>query len=257
MDKRIFLNSINCEDKNLISSIFNKMQLAEKTNKIAFTSDFIPPDIWNQVLAKCENYKIKAFTSGIFKDADRRILAFSALDEPSEYPINLLEIRNKSKFRTPLHKDYLGAIMSLGINREKLGDLIIQDEICYATVCSEISNYIITNLESIANCPCEAREYDYLNHNLPERKFEEKIVISTSCRLDGLVAAICNVSRNNSVGLISQGKVLLNYFQCSKKDETLKNNDTLTIRGYGKFKIREIIGTTQKDRLKIAILKYI
>ncbi|MBK5241280.1 YlmH/Sll1252 family protein [Clostridium sp.] len=257
MDKRKFLNSINCDDKNLISSIFNKMQLAEKTNKIVFTSDFISPAIWNEILAKCEDYKVKAFTNGIFKDADRRILAFAALDEPREYPINLLEIKNKSKFRSPAHKDYLGAIMSLGINREKLGDLIIEDGICYATVCSEISNYIITNLESIANCPCEVREYDYMHHNLPERKFEEKIVISTSCRLDGLVAAICNVSRNNSVGLISQGKILLNYFQCFKKDETLKNNDTLTIRGYGKFKIREIVGTTQKERLKIAILKYI
>ncbi|MGH4120059.1 RNA-binding protein [Clostridium sp.] len=257
MDKKEFLNSINCDDKNLISSIYNKMQLAEKTNKIVFTSDFISPAIWNEILVKCENYKVKAFTSGIFKDADRRILAFSCTDEPSEYPINLLEIRNKSKFSTLLHKDYLGAIMSLGINREKLGDLIVQDEICYATVCSEISNYITSNLESIANCPCEACEYDYMNNNLPQRKFQEKIVISTSCRLDGLVAAICNVSRNNSVGLISEGKVLLNYFQCFKKDETLKNNDTLTIRGYGKFKIREIIGTTQKDRLKIAILKYI
>lgn len=257
MDKKNFINSINCDDKNLISSIYNKMQLAEKTNKIVFTSDFISPVIWNQILAKCVDYKIKAFTSGIFKDADRRIIAFSALDVPSEYPINLLEIRNKSKFSKLLHKDYLGAIMSLGINREKLGDIIIQDEICYATVCNEISNYIITNLESIANCPCEVCEYDYMDHNLPERKFEGKIIISTSCRLDGLVASICNVSRNNSVGLIAQGKILLNYFQCSKKDEIVKSNDTLTIRGYGKFKIQEIIGTTQKDRLKIAILKYV
>lgn len=257
MDKKNFLNSINCDDKNLISGIFNKIQLAEKTNKIVFTSDFISPAIWNEILAKCENYKVKAFTSGIFKDADRRMLAFSVIEEPKEYPINLLQIKNKSKFSKLEHKDYLGSIMSLGINREKLGDLIIQDGICYATVCSDISNYITSNLESIANCPCEAKEYDYRRYKLPERKFEEKIVISTSLRLDGLIAAICNVSRNNSVGLISQGKILLNYFQCFKKDETLKNNDTLTIRGYGKFKIREIIGTTQKDRLKVSILKYI
>lgn len=257
MDKQNFLNSINCDDKNLISGIFNKIQLAEKTNKTIFTSDFISPAIWNEILAKCENYKVKTFTSGIFNDADRRILAFSVLDEPEDYPIKLLQIKNKSKFSTLLHKDYLGSIMSLGINREKLGDLIIQDGICYATVCSDISNYITSNLESIANCPCEAQEYDYRSYKLPERKFEEKIVISTSLRLDGLIAAICNVSRNKSVGLISQGKILLNYFQCFKKDETLKNNDTLTIRGYGKFKIREIIGTTQKDRLKVSILKYI
>lgn len=257
MDKNNFLNSINCDDKNLISSIFNKMQIVEKTNKTMFTNDFISPDIWNQILTKCENYKIKVFTNGIFKDADRKMIAFSIDDEPNDYPINLLKIINKSKFSKLEHRDYLGAIMSLGIKREKLGDIIIQDGICYATVCSDISDYIINNLSSIANCPCEVQDHDYFLHNLPERKFEEKIVISTSLRLDGMVAAICQVSRSNSVGLISSGKILLNYFQCLKKDEIIKNNDTLTIRGYGKYKIHEIVGTTQKDRLKVAIFKYI
>ena len=49
MDKNYFLNSISCEDKNLISSIFNKMQIAEKTNKIIFTNDFLSPSLWNQI----------------------------------------------------------------------------------------------------------------------------------------------------------------------------------------------------------------
>ena len=147
--------------------------------------------------------------------------------------------------------------MSLGIKREKLGDLIIQDTICYAPVCSDISNYIINNLNTIGNCPCEVSEYDYTSQELPERKFKERMVISTSLRLDGMVSAICNVSRNNSVELISCGKILVNYFQCLKKDKVIKNSDTLTIRGYGKFKVAEIIGSTQKDRLKIAIKQYI
>ncbi len=55
MDKNYFLNSIDCEDKNLISNIFNKMQIAEKTNKIIFTNDFLPPDVWNQISVICEN----------------------------------------------------------------------------------------------------------------------------------------------------------------------------------------------------------
>ncbi|MBZ9608419.1 RNA-binding protein [Clostridium estertheticum] len=257
MDKKEFLNSIDCYDKNLISNIFNKMQIAEKTNKIIFTNDFITPAIWNQTSAICENYKTKAFTNGIFKEADRRMLSFSIGGEPEEYPINLLKIINKSKFNKLDHKDYLGAIMSLGINREKLGDLIIQDAICYAPVTSDISNYIINSLNNIGNCPCEVSEYDYKLQGLPERKFQEKIIISTSLRLDSMVSAICNISRNNSVALISSGKILVNYFQCLKKDKVIKSNDTLTIRGYGKLKIADIRGVTQKDRLKVAIKQYI
>ena len=55
MDKKFFLNSISCEDKNLISGIFNKMQIAEKINKIVFTNEFISPAIWNQISVTCEN----------------------------------------------------------------------------------------------------------------------------------------------------------------------------------------------------------
>lgn len=201
--------------------------------------------------------KIKSFTNGIFKDADRRMVSFSSGCSPIIYPINLLKISNNSKFSTLEHKDYLGAIMSLGIKREKLGDLIIQDRICYAPVCSEISNYIINNLNIIGNCPCEVSEYDYTLQEIPERKFGEKIILSTSLRLDGMVSSICNVSRNNAVKLISSGKILVNYFQCLKKDKVIKNNDILTIRGCGKFKVAEVIGSTQKDRLKIAIKQYI
>ena len=64
--------------------------------------------------------------------------------------------------------------MSLGIKREKLGDLIISDKICYAPVCSDISSYIINNLNDIGNCPCKVSEYDYTLEELPERKFNEK-----------------------------------------------------------------------------------
>ena len=257
MDKNYFLNSINHEDVNLISNIFNKMQIAEKTNKIIFTNDFVSPIVWNQILVLCENYKIKSFTNGIFKDSDRRMLSFSSYEEPLLYPIKLLKISNNSKFSTPAHKDYLGAIMSLGIKREKLGDLVIKDESCYAPVCSDISSYIINNLHDIGHCPCVVSDYPYTIQELPQRQFLEKVIISTSLRLDGMVSAICNVSRNNSVGLISTGKILVNYFQCLKKDKIIKCDDTLTIRGYGKFKVVEIRGSTQKDRLKIAIVQYI
>ena len=119
MDKKHFLNSINCEDKNLISNIFNKIQIAEKTKQIIFTNDFLPPAIWHQIMDISEEYEIKSFTNGIFKDSDRRMLSFSTGDSPTEYPIDLLEIKNKSKFSKVDHKDYLGAIMSLGIKREK------------------------------------------------------------------------------------------------------------------------------------------
>jgi len=257
MDKNYFLNSINSEDKNSISNIFNKIQIAEKTNKVIFTNEFIPPAIWNQILAICENYEIKALTNGVFNDADRRMLSFSSYDEPTIYPITLLKIVNKSKFSKIDHKDYLGAIMSLGIKREKLGDLIIKDNACFAPVCSDISDYIINNLNKIKNCPCEVNEYDYLLYDLPQRKFHEKIIITTSFRLDGLVSAVCNISRNSSVELISSGKILVNYLQCLKKDKVVENKDTLTIRGYGKYKVVEILGTTQKGRLKVVINQYI
>jgi len=258
MDKRTFLNSINFDDKNLLSNLYDKINLAKKTNKIVYSNEFLPPCVWKAIINMENNFDIEIDTFGFFEDCERKIMAFSRTAiETANYPVDLLKITNKSKFKTLQHKDYLGAIMSLGIKREKFGDMILSEDSIYTAVCIDISDYLNDNLTYIGKCPCEVEVIKDFNDISLEQNSKSMLIKITSLRLDCVVSSICSLSRAKAVELLDSGKVFLNYSESREKDKNVEALDTLTIRGFGKYKILEILGTTQKGKLKLSIKKYI
>lgn len=171
------------------------------------------------------------------------------------FPILILEIKNKSNFSKLKHKDYLGAIMSLGIERNKLGDLVLIENSCYIPVVEDISSYIISNLSQIGKSPVEIKIIEDLD-KLPSMQFEEIIINVQSLRVDAIVSKLINGSRNKAVDLIDSGKVLLNYVKSKDKSQEIKFNDRLTIRGTGKFIIMNLVGDTKNGKHKILVKKY-
>ncbi|WP_366914649.1 YlmH/Sll1252 family protein [Clostridium sp.] len=171
------------------------------------------------------------------------------------FPIIILKIENKSSFSTLKHKDYLGAIMSLGIERNKLGDLILIENSCYLPVTEDISNYIILNLNKIGRSPVEIKVIEDL-HKVPSLQFEEIIINVKSLRIDSVVAKLINASRSIGVQFIDNGKVLLNYVKSKDKSQEIKFDDRITIRGTGKFIIGNLIGDTKSGKHKILVKKY-
>lgn len=258
MDKKTFLNCISFDDKNMLSNLYDKIILAEKTIKTVYSNEFLPPAVWKAIVTMKDNFEIEMDTYGVFEDCERKIIAFykSNLNK-DDYPISLVKITNKSKFHKLEHKDYLGAIMSLGIKREKFGDMILFGNSIYVALCDDISEYLIQNLVYIGKCPCDVEIIKDFKE-LPLVQNSKSILIKiTSLRLDCVVGSICNLSRAKAVELLDSGKVLLNYTELREKDRNIQIDDTLTIRGHGKYRIHEIIGTTLKGKLKLSIKKYI
>ncbi|MFL0246730.1 RNA-binding protein [Candidatus Clostridium stratigraminis] len=258
MDKKIFINSINFEDKNLLSNLYNKINLAEKINKIIYSNEFLPPSVWKAILNMKSSFHVEMDTCGIFEDSERKLMAFSkAAIETADYPVELIKIINKSKFRTLEHKDYLGALMALGIKREKFGDMILSENCIFTAACADISEYINQNLSYVGKCPCEIEIIKDINDISLTHNSKDVLIKITSLRLDCVVSSICGISRAKAALIIDSGKVLLNYAELREKDKNVEAQDILTIRGYGKYKILEIQGTTQKGKLKLSIKKYI
>lgn len=258
MDKKAFLDMFKDHDKNYISSIYEDINLCKNIEMPVYTKDFITPDIYINI-KKCEN-KLGVFVSayGVYKYSERKMLCFKAYKEqPSNYDIDVIKITNKSKFTYLRHKDYLGAIMSLGVKRSLFGDLIVKEDTCYVPIAKNVSLYVQDNLTTIGKCPCLINLVDLSNEAIPEVNFEEKNIIATSMRLDNIVPSICNISRAKGTDLITSGAVLLNYLICDRKDKLVEIDDTITIRGFGKYKLQEIIGETEKGRSKLIIGKYI
>jgi RNA-binding protein YlmH len=256
MDKKSFLSHFDYADTLSLTNIYEKITLTEKTGRINYTKDFYPPVIWNKLIEMDSKFDLKIFSFGFFKEAERRIIAFSD-SKPIEYPIELIKITSHSHFDVQKHGDFLGAIMALGIKREKLGDFVLDKVSCYVPIEKSFSKYIQDNLVSIGKSPCTVERVDENTEVMPASNFLDMVILSTSLRLDCIVSAICDISRNEAVNLINRGKVLVNYSEITDKSSNVENDSILTIRGYGKYKIIESNGFTAKGRLKITIKKYI
>ncbi|OFI07559.1 hypothetical protein CLOACE_01630 [Clostridium acetireducens DSM 10703] len=259
MNKSEFLCKFDYEDKILLSSIYDKIVLSEKTGNTIYTSEFYPPNVWN-ILCKITSqhfYNVKIESCGVFKEAERRIICINPKDY-TNYPIKLINIINKSNFSTLNHKDYLGALTSTGIKREKFGDLIVIGNCCYAAICEEIVDFIKSNLTRIGKSPCGIKEINIDNEKeIPTYNFENIVINAASNRLDCVVSSLTNLSRAKSNQLIKTGNVLVNYMKSLDKSEMVKENSVITIRGFGKFKIVEEIGWTKREKIKICVKKFI
>lgn len=253
MDKKQFFSLFNEIDEFDISKLYERFQLARRAGIAIFTNEFYTPDVWS-TLENLSLNDILIESYGIFPDSDRRIIGFNRrYDE--EFPVKLIKIKCNTKFTKLAHKDYLGSIMALGIKREKLGEIILGDECAYVAVHEDMIEFLLTSLNKIKNLTCQCTIVDK-KESLPEVQYEESVVISTSTRLDCIVAAIGNLSRSKASELISQGKVLVNYICTTDKSHEVKENIKITIKGLGKFKICEISGVTKSGRLKMTIYKY-
>ena len=256
IDKSAFLNLIEYDDKNRLSNIYDKIIFAQKSNNIIYTEDFYPSNVWKGLEQMAGSVSINICSYGVFKDSERRVIAF-APEEIWYYPINLLRITNMSSFSSPTHRDYLGALMSLGLKREKFGDLIIKENLCYLAVKEELSEYIISNLKGIGHSPCKVEIVNIYDEAIPEFDFEDLSLVISSNRLDCIVSALTNLSRTKSMEIIQSGKVLVDYRTIKDKDRAIVDETIITIRGYGKFKYAGQSGVTGSGRMRVAFKKFV
>lgn len=236
------------------SCIFDKMELSCKLGKVVFSSEFYTPSVWKIIENLHVQGKLKTDFSayGIFDDAERRIIKWGIGEE--DYPIRLVKVEAKSKFETLEHRHYLGSILALGIKREKIGDVILQEDGCYFPTFMNIYEFIRLNLTKINRTTCKVKLVD--EGIFPEVKFEDLILNINSYRLDAIVASLGKVSRALAQEFLKKGLVQVNFTVCEDKDKKINFGDIITIRKKGKFKMVELIKRTQSDRLKVLFKKY-
>lgn len=198
-----------------------------------------------------ENY---AFYGG-YENSERKVLGLF-FDEPcnDDFPVSPIVFKFRICDKLS-HRDFLGALMSLGIERETVGDILIEDGRCVVFVKTELKDYITSQIFKIGNVGISFDEFK--PSNLPQgRVGEEQSFIVSSLRLDNIVAAITGLSREKTKALILSGFVGVNFVPTQNVSQTLKNNAVLTIRGRGKFVLNGILGETKKGRMRISVLHY-
>lgn len=266
MEKQeILKNYKNEEDRLLVSKMLDQILLCTKRNKIQNT-DFLDERqklILEKVLnrANIGNYMV----FGGFEEAQRNIVIFC----PEKWDKEIVEKNYNSIMQVIeiilpndlqgkyTHRDYLGGLMKLGLKREKIGDIIVWEQGAHIIVLKEIVAFLKQHLESLTRfqkAQISIKNIEQL-HECNIKKEEIEIMVS-SMRLDNIVSELSKTSRTKAEEIIRQERVFVNYEVVVKDSKVLKIGDKLTIRGKGKFEIKEQIGTTKKGRTILNIEKY-
>lgn len=254
IDKKVLLQRFGEDNLSSVQNLYDKYELAYNKDIPVFGNEFYPPNIWSYFENEVSTRDFKIVSFGYFEESERRMISFNnSYDIP--FPLKVIKIENKSKFNNLSHRDYLGAILALGIKRTKIGDLLVKENICYFTICEEVEDYISNGINNLFKFPVEVTVLDE-GSIPPSIQFKEEIILIQSLRLDSIVCKLTKISRGKAQSLIEEGKVLLNYSKTKDKSNEVKQDDRITIRGTGKFIIGGIIGNSKSGKFKISIFKY-
>lgn len=197
---------------------------------------------------------------GGYEHAERQMIAFlpDALMFRTDYPIECLKIEpaNRKFADTLSHRDVLGSLMSLGIERSKIGDILVKDNLIYVFCHKTIGSFLMEELTRIRHTtvtisPAASEAPDIQ----PDMELCEGIV--TSNRLDGVIASMCRISRSQACELIKKGCVFINGKEMISASYSCKPSEVISVRGTGRFRFEEISGETRKGRVKIRYYKYV
>lgn len=196
-------------------------------------------------------------TYGGYEGAERVVAGFGENVGTDDFPIVCVCIKPASqKFADKLsHRDFLGALMNLGIRRELLGDIIIYENCGYLFCLEKIGEYVTDSLTKVKHTTIKAEVTDSLPFLTSIQPTSQELIVS-SLRLDVLISAVYRLSRKEASLLFQQGKVFVNSAQTTNSSYTAKENDIFSVRGFGRFEYISTVRSTKKDRLVVELKIY-
>ena len=261
-DKHALLKSYSQPDERLLlAKVLDQADLSLRKHMVCST-DFLAPAMTveaEKLLRHYDGLEISSF--GGYDDAERKIISlFPDYVEKDNiiFPIEAVRIRHNTKFSTSLsHRDYLGSVLGLGVERLKIGDILVMEgeALCFAE-CS-IADYIVSNLERVGHTKRKAEKTELNSLNLPEKKMDIKNVTVSSLRADTVFGAVFGRSRSDAQEFIRSEKASVNWAVVRSPSDIIKEGDILSLKGGGRGKLIEIGGMTKKGRTVITIGRYI
>lgn len=251
----------NDEERRLVRRVEELCRIAAERRIPRYTGFLSDRE---QVLAQAACHRV-AFADyrlwGGYEGAERQVLCLEPSDAWQEEPVAYLRLRAVTTGeKLPTHRDYLGAILGLGLDRVCVGDLLSdpQDPTqFYAIVLAHKQEFIATELTSAGRCPVEVALCDALPAYLlqgSERSVQETTV--SSLRADAVLAAMLRTSRSHAAEYIAAGRVEINHLPLRAAHETAYAGDVFTVRGVGRYRLVEIGGKSRKDRVFISYFQY-
>ncbi|HOQ17616.1 MAG TPA: YlmH/Sll1252 family protein [Defluviitaleaceae bacterium] len=260
INKDLYLGKFyDLEEKITASNILDKVNICLRDHVNTFTNfiDMYKIGKYLEMLSSFRDINLRAF--GGYPDSERNIIGLSPCYkelEESDFPIAAIEINLRNPKAYPVsHRDYLGSVLSLGIDRKKIGDILVQENKAIVFAFEEVADYILNHLTRIRNIGASAQRISLNDIKVPTPEIKEVISTVSSLRADAVLSSGFNLSRSKVVELIKAEKALING-SIAEPSSTVQCGDYLTLRGYGKIKLSEVKGKTKKGRISVVIHCY-
>lgn len=219
-------------------------------------TDFLDPreqQVMEMLIGK-NNTDLQLKMEGGTEHAERKravIAPFYEQINANAFEITCLEGSYAAKFASLSHPDVMGAFLSLGLARKKLGDIYAGDGVIQIMTANDVSSYVFMHLNQIKNVGIDLKEIPLQDANDVASSWIETSHTVSSLRLDAIIKEVYRMSRQEAMSYITKGYVKLNYKVTDEAKTTLAEGDILSLRGKGRSKLIETNGWSKKGKWKI------
>ncbi len=245
-EMRIWDGYKKCE-KILIASILEKSVQFERTGKTQ-SSNFLNPYEFSLVEKELENRHIKYQVVKLNPMCEERVIVFG--NHSSVVTVYRGSFQEEIK-----HSDILGALFSIGYEHGLIGDIFVEDGYFYLTNLTRMNAFLEEHLYKIKNQIISLEKVESID--LKKNHYHVFYITISSYRIDHIVSILSKKSRAISLELLRRGDVLFNYHEVSRRDIELRENDVLSIRHVGKFRIMQEATQTKKGKRVVEVWKYL
>ena len=249
------------EENELLRRRFSELARRSDAQATFTFTDFL--GLAEQSVLKTMGRELRGVKIELFGGTDgceRLVARFGSEEElgyVEDYPIACIKAlpKNKKYAEALTHRDYLGAILNLGIERETLGDIAITEDATYIFALSGIADFIISNLARVRHTDLILS----LSEPPSEALFrtEERKVQVSSERLDAVIARVYSLSREDAQGLFVKRLVFADGREIQSSSYSPKEGEIISVRGHGRFAYIGQVGTTRKGKLNVAVMVYV
>lgn len=200
--------------------------------------------------------EIKYSTYGGFEDAERKCaVIYPSYFEPKheDFAIALYEIKYPTKFGSLSHGKILGTLMSTGIKREFIGDIITDGERWQVFIKESMANYVVNQVDKIGSFGVRFEVLSYADVLVPINEWQDESLTISSLRIDNIISSVYNVSRQRAKQIIEAKRVKINWIENERVDYLVDYLDIISVRKLGRIQIMEQQGKTKKDKVRLSI----
>jgi RNA-binding protein YlmH len=252
------------QDEYFKAQVADKIRQADEKYTVQ-TTGFLDPHerrLAEEVIREPLAPDVAKVFSGGYVDAERTVLfllpPYSVeLDDAATEELSVIRVTAGSSQRELRHGDYLGSLMSLGIDRSLTGDIMVREGGADMIVMKSIVPFLLTGYAKAANVRLTCEEVPLGELIVPEQRREEFSDTVASMRLDSIVSSAFSLSRAKAQEAVRAGIVFVNSAECCKTDAVVEEGDKIVLRGRGKVAVVSASGHSRKNRIFVDFERYL